>query len=351
MGFIRKRRAVKSTRLVTVKAAARATVISTPHIAPVSLQITERLGNDMGISAGPWATLAELDGIAELGLGWVRVSHEMGWNSGPGSLDALQATVTEAAKRGLKVLQAIQKSPHVYSTTDIRGLTDFAIRCAQTGVSALEIGNEWNNSPPFWQPKEWPPVTDTLISSQVTAQVRSMFPSLPIISGGLSPYAMPYSPYNYWPAWWDSAPTAQAAAGYHAYGLHPYCYPESPTSMMTHPEWNPWAGVDDMRRAMFLRNTTTSIWFTEVGCPGFATNAPLVRGVAMTEQLQATNTATYLDQWQLLSLPGEPIFIATLNDGDSATTSLERGLGLIRVDGSKKPAYTVVKDRASLTYK
>ena len=71
----------------------------------------------------------------------------------------------------------------------------------------------------------------------------------------------------------------------------------------------------------------------------------------MTEQLQATNTATYLDQWQLLSLPGEPIFIATLNDGDSATTSLERGLGLIRVDGSKKPAYTVVKDRASLTYK
>lgn len=329
---------------ITVNATTTATsTVTTTTAAPVF-----KRGDFMGISAGPYATLQVLDGIVALGLKWVRVSHEMGWQSGPGSLDALATTVREANARGLRVLQCIQKAGHSYTATDIPALQDFAIRCAQTGA-ALEIGNEWNNQPAFFNDPSYPPALSATISAQVATAVRSMFPALTIVTQGASPAAMPMTPANYWPAWWDVIPAQHRAAGYTVpAAVHPYSYPEDPKSNMTHPEWNPWAGITATRQAMTTRGVDPTIWFTEVGCPGFATNAPVIRGVPLTEQLQATNTASYLDQWWTLRYSGEPLFIATLFDGQSATTNVEQGLGLIRSDGTRKPAWSVVRDYAAL---
>lgn len=322
------------------------TTSTTTTTAPTT---TGRRGDYMGISAGPWATSAVLDGVAALGLKWVRVSHEMGWNSGPGSLDALASTVQAANQRGLRVLQCIQKSGHAYTAADIPALKDFAIRCAQTGA-AIQVGNEWNNIPAFFNDATWPPALSATINAHVAAAVRSMFPDTIVVATGLSPAPAPWYSSSYWPAWWDVIPTQHAAAGYTAAcAVHPYCYPEDPASMMTRPDWNPWAGIPALRDAMRARGSAPNIWFTEVGCPGFATNAPVVRGVALTESLQAQNTATYLRQWWTLRQSTEPLFIATLFDGQSATTSIEQGLGLIRTDGTRKPAWFNVRDFAAIT--
>jgi hypothetical protein len=346
------RRKRTTTTTTTAPAVTTTTTTTAPVPTTTSTSVapsTGTRGSYMGISAGPFATTEVLDGIAALGLKWVRVSHEMGWNSGPGSLGALAATVQAANARGLRVLQCVQKSGHAYTANDIPALADFAIRCAQTGA-ALQLGNEWNNYPAFFNDPSYPPALAATISAQVGTAVRSMFPDTVVVTTGLSPAPAPLYSSSYWPAWWDVIPAQHAAAGYSiACAVHPYCYPEDPASMMTRPEWNPWAGIPALRDAMRARGINPTIWFTEVGCPGFATNAPVVRGVALTESLQAQNTATYLRQWWTERQSTEPLFIATLFDGQSATTSVEQGLGLIRTDGTRKPAWFNVRDFAAIS--
>ena len=324
------------------------TVTTSTSTVPVSgTGATGRRGDLMGISAGPYASTDVLDGILTLGLRWVRVSHEAGWLSGPGSLDALHATVTAAHARGLKVLQCVQLSGHTYTADDARTLADFAVRCASTGINALEVFNEANNTG-FWQPQTFPPALCAQLTATIGAQVRSLFPTLPIITNGLSPAAQPYTANTWWPAFWDAYPAGHTAGGYTAAGLHPYVYPEDPRSMMDHPEWNPWACVEPIRTAMTNRGVRQQVWFTEVGCPGFASNAPVVRGIALDEYRQQLVTEGYLAQWARFGKAGEPLFVATLRDGMSQTTALEGGLGLLRSDGSKKPAWWVVHDHAAL---
>lgn len=338
-----------STSSVTSATTTTSTTVttSTTTVPAVTVPATGRRGDLMGISAGPYATTAVLDGILTLGLKWVRVSHEAGWLSGPGSLDALQATVTEAHARGLKVLQCVQLAGHTYTSTDARTLADFAVRCASTGIDALEVFNEANN-PPFWQPQAFPPALCAQLTATIGAQVRSLFPTLPIITNGLSPAAQPYTASTWWPAFWDAYPAGHIAGGYTAAGLHPYVYPENPCTLMDHPEWNPWACVQPIRTAMTARGVNLQLWFTEIGCPGFGAGAPVVRGIALDETRQQFVTEQYLKQWVTLGKPGEPLFIATLQDGMSQTTALEGGLGLLRSDGSKKPAWWVVHDHAAL---
>ena len=76
-----------------VKVTATTTVVPTITNITVTESIPQSIihkrGEWMGISAGPFAPLRVLDATKDLGLGWVRVSHELGWNS----LSGLKQTV------------------------------------------------------------------------------------------------------------------------------------------------------------------------------------------------------------------------------------------------------------------
>ena len=303
---------------------------------------TIRRGEFMGISAGATASTRVLDECVNLGVKWVRVSYELGWN-----LTGLQATVTAAHARGLRVLQCVQKAGHAYTASDCQPLTDFALTCAGMGVDALELGNEWNNGP-FFQPITLPPSLQATLSAYIAPRVRAQYPNLPIITNGMSPAPGNYTPHLFWPAFWDAAKIANTAAGYTAQALHPYVYPEDPCGLVGHPEWNPWWALPIIRDAMAARGVNQPVWFTEVGCPGDPTGATVIRNIKCDEARQAFVTGQYLKQWQTLGKPGEPIFIATAFDGDSVSVpGPENYLGLCRKDGTRKPAWQIVHDIAA----
>jgi len=342
----RKRRttqpAITSTNLTTnISTTASTTTTTVPTTPPTT---TAKRGDWMGISAGATASTRVLDECVNLGVKWVRVSHELGWTN---TLLNLQTTVTAAHARGLKVLQCIQKAGHAYTATDCQPLTDFALACAATGVSALEILNEGNHTP-FFSPNNLPPFLQATISAYVAPRVRAQYPTLPIVTTGMSPNGGYYAPHLWWPAFWDAASIANKAAGYTAQALHPFVYPEDPCGLVGHPEWNPWWGLPIIRDAMTARGITQPVWFTEIGCPGDPTGQTVIRNIVCDEQLQANNTASYLKQWQTLGHPGEPIFIATAFDGDSVSVpGPENYLGLSRSDGTRKPAWQIVHDTAA----
>ena len=301
----------------------------------------------MGISCGPTASILELDATKTLGLGWVRVSHEAGWT---GTIAGLTSTVTAAHARGLKVLQCVQLAGHKYAATDLPALQTFALACLDAGVDALEIGNEFNNSP-FFQPHTLPPNLAAGLTIGIAKAIRAKNQTIPIITNGLSPAATPWAPYEYWPAFWDTDPANHLTAGYtSAAAVHPFCYPENPVTT-TNPAWNPWYQITTIRQQLATRGAPAPIWFTEIGCPGTNVNPPVIRNIVCDEAKQAENTKLYLDQYRKIGKPGEPLFIATMFDGQSVSVpGPEEYLGLIRADGtSRKPSWQVVYDYANET--
>lgn len=297
----------------------------------------------MGISAGPFASLAVLDGIVTLGLRWVRISEEYGWSG----LDRLRTTCNEAHARGLKVIQCVQNSGHRYDDpVKNDGLVQFAVQCAAAGADVIEVGNEWNHAP-FWQAPSvtvMPPQAQANLSARIARAVHNVYPAKPVITPGMSPEAEPLNPWTWWPQYLDADSLGHTAAQWDGIGLHPFCYPELAT---TNPiQWNPLAQVPTIASQAAARGITKAVWITEIGAPGFQTNAPTIRGIALTDERQAACYDAYhavIRQHEAAGYRFPAICYATLIDGQSATNAVERGLGLIRADGTRKPAWDLVR--------
>ncbi len=275
---------------------------------------------------------------------WVRVSEEYGWNG----LDRLKATCDAAHARGLKVVQAVQIAGHKYDDpAKNAALPQFAVQCVDAGADLIEVGNEFNHTP-FWQAPPvttMPPAAQAVISIAVAKAVKAAHPSTPVITNGMSPEADPLNPWTWWPQFLDADIAGHVGAKWDGIGLHPYCYPELATANPA--QWNPILQVPSIRTAAQQRGITTAVYLTELGAPGFpVATAPVIRNVALTEQRQADCYSAYLSvirQQESAGITYPLVCFATLFDGQSATTSVEQGLGLIRADGTKKPAYDIVK--------
>jgi hypothetical protein len=303
-------------------------------------------GTRLGISAGATTNTTVLDGtLALLGPGsWVRVSYEQGWTN---AVESLRTITTAAHARGLRVIQVVQTSGHRYDDPARRdALIRYACDCATiANVDALEIGNEWQHAP-FWQAPPYdvmPPVAQATLTIGIADAVRAVRPGLPLITNGLSPEANAQNPYLWMPAFLDVDVSAFRFLAFEGLGLHPYCYPELAT---TNPyRWNPLAQVPTILADARARGIGAPIWITEIGAPGFATNPPTVRGIVVDEARQAACYRAYLDVIRAHEANGirfPMIAFATLRDGDSVTNAIEAGLGLVRSDGTRKPAYDLV---------
>lgn len=323
-------------------------MVTTRNDAPLVPVTGTRKGGQLGISAGSLASIEVLDACVDLGVGWVRVSHEYGWG---GTIDALAKTVVAAKARGLKVIQCVQIMGKKYNDpVKNEGFHQFAADCAATGVTALEVGNEWNHNA-FWLAPPYnvmPPAAQANLSASVAKHVRDRYPTLPIITNGLSPEASTQNPYLWLPPFWDVNLSAHKAAGWSGIGLHPYCYPELATK---NPEiWNPMLQIPKILTDSRARGIDINVWLTEFGAPGFATNAPVIRGVALTEQRQVDCFKAYfsiITRNYAFGMKHPCMAIATMFDGQSATNSVEQGLGLRRADRSKKPVWYTVRDYAN----
>lgn len=344
------RRKRPTTTTTTVPITTSTTSTTAPIVTPTTSTATASpilRGRSLGISAGSFASIAVLDAIAELGLGWVRVSHESGW---PNTIQQLASTVLEAHKRNIRVIQAVQIAGHRYDDPIANNaLSTFAVDCVRAGVDCLEVGNEWNHAP-FWMAptvSTMPPVAQARLSTSVAMAVRAVFPTATIITNGVSPEADPLNPWTWLPQFWTADLANHLVAGWSGIGLHPYCYPELAT---TNPaQWNPMAQIPTILANARSNGIVAPIWLTELGAPGFATNAPVVRGVALTEQRQVDCYAAYVQMIRNHESAGirfPAVTFATMFDGQSQTTSIEGGLGLRRADGSRKPVWDLVRSFA-----
>lgn len=336
----------------TLKAAG---YVAPPPPAPV----TVRRGTRMGFSVGSTVDLWTLDRIAEIGYGWVRVSHEMGWT---GTIAALANTVVEAHKRGIKVMQSPQISGKTYPTdaTTLAAWEKFCADCVTAGVDSLSLGNEWNHLP-FWKGPtstdpnnstrtipQWTPKAQALFTWRGAVAARKVNPNLPISTPGMSPESSVLNPFSWWPAFFDADKANMTAAKLTAADVHAYCWPEDPS---TNPyQWNPGLQTPDIAKAAIARGMSGEVWWSEVGAPGYPAGVatPTIRGYLLNEARQATCYSGYFKNIRAQEAAGvklRNIMWVTIKDGQSVSAAgPEQYFGVIRADGSKKPTWQMLKD-------
>jgi hypothetical protein len=331
-----------------------------------------------GIAAGsglPGLSDADLDkrlqGISELGATWVRLDFDWSNIQSGGASNYNWAPydkiVAAAAKYNLKVLGIITYTPAWARASDCQGdmkchpahpeqFAQFAgtvsHRYQSQGLHYWEIWNE-PNSKDFWKPKASPTDYAELLKQSYQA-IKQQDVAAVVITAGLSPQAtndVSYAPKDFFAALYKAGakPYFDAAAD------HPYTFPLSPTSSHDH-AWNQMAVDTDGIRQTMVRNgdAAKKVWITEFGAPtggpgpiSTISNPNLDAGpYVVDEPLQAKILSDAFTLYRSYDWVG-PFFVYSYQDAGTDQSSNENFFGLVRADGSHKPAYDVFKQAAA----
>jgi hypothetical protein len=113
-----------------------------------------------------------------------------------------------------------------------------------------------------------------------------------------------------------------------AVGFHPYAaQPSSPSDLDAA---NPFQQTRELRK-LVDRTAPLPIWATEAG-------AWTGGDRAISERAQTRHVAEYLDEWHAWPRSG-PLFYYELTDEGNDPREREDHFGLLRADGTEKPAY------------
>ncbi|HKU18046.1 MAG TPA: cellulase family glycosylhydrolase [Candidatus Saccharimonadales bacterium] len=334
-----------------------------------------------GIAAGSSLTSlssqalnARLDGIATTGAQWIRFdfdwsliqptdSHEYRWTT-------YDKIVAAATKRHLSILGIITYTPawardaacaddDKCPPADPAQFAAFAAALAhrykQNGVHDWEIWNEPNN-PQFWASGANPTAYTALLKQTFTALHAEDNQSY-VLTGGLSP--QPNSNTAVAPI--DFLAGIYKAGGkdfFDAVADHPYTFPLSPLSAADH-AWNQMAADNHSLRQLMVTNgdAAKKIWITEFGAPtdGPGPVATLqnpqldAHPYVVNDQLQAKLLADAVSLYKSYSWVG-PFFYYSYQDAGTDPSTNENFFGLLRYDGSQKPAYAAFKQAAAAAH-
>ena len=289
-----------------------------------------------------------LDAVAASGSGWVRVG--VGWCSleeaGPGLVSEwyqgrLDATVAEAARRGLRVLATVACTPGWLSGSD-----DLKVLPADVGqfervvrylaaryagrISAWEIWNEpdcvTGTCP------EGDPAAYVGVLRAGYAGVKAGDPQATVVSGGISGANA---------EWIERMYAAGAAGWFDALGLHPYQGPaaEPPEAPPTD---HPYRITNVVRvRAVMTAHgdAATPVWFTEFG---WTTGAGEGWSAGVDEATQADYLRRAITMVQQRYGFVTHAFVFTIRDRDD-WTAYEDNFGLLHLDGTPKPALAALR--------
>jgi hypothetical protein len=273
--------------------------------------------------------------------------------------------VKAANARGIKLLAIVLDTPpwarlsscsgdgQVCSPTDPKQFATFAGavagRYSAQGVSNWEIWNEPNLG------HEWGSQGNVAgyaqLLSLASAAIRAKESSATIITGGLGPAATDgtdVAPIDFLSGLYK----AGVRSSFDAVGMHPYSYPVPPTYAASWNAWQQMAANSSSLRSVMAANgdSAKKIWITEYGAP---TGGPqqaassgnyFIDGGSdhVTEALQATMYSDAIGAERSQSWAG-PLFFYTYQDLGTDTSDRENFFGVLRFDGSKKPAYTVLQ--------
>ena len=335
---------------------------------------TPLLHNVYGIAAGSSLTNAdsqtankELDGIAALGAQWVRLDFD--WsaiqpdNSNTFDWSQYDMIVAAAQHHHLHILGILAYTPQWARSSacsdtskcapaDPAQFAQFATaaasRYANKGVHYWEVWNEPNN-PGFWAPKPDPSAYTELLR-RTSAALRKTDTSAYIITAGLSPQATTshsYSPIDFLTAVYK----AGGKPYFDAVADHPYTFPLSPTNSADH-AWNQMVAADKSLRQLMVSNgdSDKKMWITEFGAPTGGPGA--ISTVAnpnlsqhpyvVDENLQKKIMLDALALYKSYSWAG-PFFWYSYKDAGNTSDTNENFFGLVRYDGTTKPAYNAYK--------
>jgi hypothetical protein len=313
---------------------------------------------------------ARLQAMADLGITWVR--YDFDWsiiqpdNAKSYDWSRYDKLVAASNAHHLRVLGILDYTP-AWARSAGCGSTQcnpanssqfatfagaVAERYKSARVNAWEVWNE-PNSKDFWQPAASPGAYAALLQRSYAAIKRSNAKAY-VLTGGLSPQetnGTSYAPIDFLQALY----TQGARPYFDGVADHPYTFPLSPTSTENH-AWNQMAGVHGMRAIMVANgDSQKKLWITEFGSPtggpgALSTQAnpnldhhPYKVDEALQAKILADATALYASyDW------AGPFFVYSLQDAGTDQSTNENFFGLLRYDGTHKPAYDTYKAAVSV---
>lgn len=304
--------------------------------------------------ASPAQMDAALDQMQAMGVNTVRIGIPWaGINPIPGYYNWSQDDylINAANARGMGVLAVITTTPGWANDPNAPGVYgapaspaaygQFAGLAAQRyagKVSAYEIWNE-PNAAPYYGPQPDPAGYTRLLQAAYPA-IKAADPTATVV-GGVVGSTVTYQNLTLNPVTFVDEMYQNGAQGYFdALSFHPYQY-TTPFSQGAYNPNNPIVQLADIHDLMVANGDGTKlIWASEYGEPSSVAG----------EANQAVYLQDMLSTWRTIGYTG-PAFVYTLDDTPAAGTDSatpEDSLGLIRNDGTWKPAAYVVKALASL---
>ncbi len=302
-------------------------------LASLSAEELDRRLTDMKATGATWV---------RFDLSWDAVQHQ---SSSSYNWSAYDSLAKATAAHGFKVLMIIDfvpswaaapgcNSPQLCRPSDPAAYARFAGEAAghfrPYGVRDWEIWNEPNISFRFA-----PSADPTLYAQMLKLSYRAIKRADPlamVVTGGTSPSATDGS--NYSPLDFLKALYADGAKGsFDALAAHPYTAPISPSQAHSTDAWGQLALIHDTMAAHGDGNKR--IWATEFGA---ATNGPNSASNRVTEDFQARIATEGLTLFRRQPWAGPMFWYDYIDAGTTADTT-EHFYGLLRADGSHKPAY------------
>ena len=308
---------------------------------------------NFGIASGGLADYSDgqlnsvLAGMQSLGVRWVR--FDIDWSivqaGGPGSFDwsSYDRLIQAAGAHGLRVLAILDYTPDwarradcgqtkMCVPADAGMYANFAAAAAAhysgQGVHTWEIWNEENTSN-FFQPAANPGAYTALLKAAYSA-IKQSDGGAVVITGGLAPSATDsgnFSPIDFANGMYE----AGASGFFDAFGDHPYTYP----AVAGANSYGAWGQMSALHQLMIAHGDgDKKIWITEYGAP---TNGP-DSTYFTSETGQAQELSAAVDLAVRYSWVGSFFWYTYLDPGNTTDTN-ENFFGLVRSDGSFKPAY------------
>jgi polysaccharide biosynthesis protein PslG len=277
-----------------------------------------------------------------IGIPWAGVEPIPGYYNWSND-DAL---ISAANARGMGVLAVLTTTPSWATAPNNPGVYappasaaafgQFAGLVAQrygTEVSAYEIWNE-PNAAEYYSPAPDPAGYTKLLQAAYPA-IKAANPSATVI-GGVVGSTVTYQNLTLNPVTFVQDMYADGAQGYFdALSFHPYQY-TTPFSQGAYNPNNPIVQLSDIHNLMVANGDGSKlIWASEYGEPSSVAG----------EANQAAYLQDMLTTWRTISYTG-PAFVYTLQDTAAAGTANatpEDSLGVIRNDGTWKPAAYVIQ--------
>jgi hypothetical protein len=211
-----------------------------------------------------------------------------------------------------------------------------AARYRSRGLHHWEIWNE-PNSAIFWKPHPDPVAYAALLRATYPA-IKAADPQSVVISGGLASVGTvvdvvgptTINPVDFLFTAYESG----IAGAFDALGVHPYTFPALPGDARGYGWWVLGHGTPSIRSLMAAHgDAEKQLWATEFGAP---TVVGLTGGVS--DAVQARSVQKAFARWTRLPWAG-PLIWYSYRDRGIDVSDREDFFGLVRADGTRKPAY------------